>query len=90
MNKDLKCSGLYFQDHISESDSPQRNPVKLVTGMTADNLAKVFGEFIYQCVSQMYCMIIGMVESKVDGILHGPNSMGHWVASLLEFARMIE
>jgi hypothetical protein len=83
MNKDLKCSGLYFQDNISESDSPQRNPVKLVTGMTADNLAKV-------CVSQRYCMIIGMVESKVDGILHGPNSMGHWVASLLEFARMIE
>jgi hypothetical protein len=37
----------------------------------------------------MYCMIIGMVESKVDG-LYGPNSMGHWVASLLEFARMIE
>jgi hypothetical protein len=46
MNKDLKCSGLYFQDHISESDSPQRNPVKQVTGMTADSLAKVFGEFI--------------------------------------------
>jgi hypothetical protein len=34
--------------------------------------------------------MIGIVESKVEGIPHGPKSMGHWVASLLEFSWMIE
>jgi hypothetical protein len=54
MNDDLNCSGLYFHDHISVSGGPQRNPVKLVTGMTADNLAEELGEFIHQHVSKMY------------------------------------
>jgi hypothetical protein len=31
-----------------------------------------------------------MVDSKTLGILHGPTSMGCWVASFLNFASMIE
>jgi hypothetical protein len=64
--------------------------VKLATGMTTVKLATEFGEFNHQCVSEMYRMMISMIDSKAEGILHGPNTMVRWVASFPDFASRIE
>jgi hypothetical protein len=59
--------------------------VKLATGMTTVKLATEFGEFNHQRVSEMYCMMISMIDSKAEGILHEPNTMERWVASFPDF-----
>jgi len=64
--------------------------VKLATGMTTIKPAKEFGKFNHQCVSKMYCTMISMIDSKAEGILHGPTTMGCWVASFPDFASRIE
>jgi len=64
--------------------------VKLATGITTVTLSTEFGEFNDQCVSEMYHMMISMVDSKAEGILHGPTTMGRWVASFPDFASRIE
>jgi len=64
--------------------------VKLVTGMTTIKLTTEFGEFNHQHVSKMYCMMISMVDPKGEGILHGPTTVVHWVASFPDFAGRIE
>jgi hypothetical protein len=58
--------------------------------MTAVNFAKEFGEFNHQHVSKIYFMMIGMVDSKMEGILRGPTSMGRWVVAFPDFANRIE
>jgi hypothetical protein len=64
--------------------------VKLATEMTTIKLATEFGEFNHQHVSEMYRMMISMIDSKAEGILHGPNTMECWVASFPDFANRIE
>jgi len=63
--------------------------VKLATGMTTVKLATEFGEFNHQRISEMYRMMISVIDSKSEGILHGP-TMERWVASYPDFASRIE
>jgi hypothetical protein len=35
-------------------------------------------------------MMISMVDSKAEGILHGPTTMGRWAASFPDFVSRIE
>jgi hypothetical protein len=58
--------------------------------MTTVKLATEFGEFNHQRVSEMYRMMISVIDSKAEGILHGPHTMERWVASFPDFADRIE
>jgi hypothetical protein len=64
--------------------------VKLATEMTTVKLATEFGEFNHQRVNEMYRMMISVIDSKAEGILHGPNTMELWAASSPDFANRIE
>jgi len=58
--------------------------------MTTVKLATEFGEFNHQRVNEMHRMMISVIDSKAEGILHGPNTMELWAASSLDFANRIK
>ncbi len=64
--------------------------VKVATGMTTVKLTTEVKEFNHQCVGKMYHMMISMVDLKLEIILYGPTTMGHWVAPIPDFAGRIE
>ncbi len=59
---------------------------KLAIGMTTVKLTTELGEFNHQHVSKMHHMMISLMDSKAEGIHHGPTTMGRWVASFLNFS----
>jgi hypothetical protein len=64
--------------------------VKLATGMTTVKLAKEFGEFNFQRISEMFRTMITVVDSKAERFLHGPNAVDRWVPYFREFSETIE
>jgi hypothetical protein len=54
--------------------------------MTIVKLTKKFGEFNFQCICEIYYVMIDMVDS----ILYGPHCIIPRVASFLDFVRVIE
>jgi hypothetical protein len=64
--------------------------VKLATGFDNTRLCHLFGEFMVQQISGIYCYTISLLDSNAETFLHGPGCIEQWTKYFPDFAAMIE